>query len=203
MHTVLLVPEYNTKRIANNQCISLYFSAFSLGWKFLHLLSLHLTFLNWPQTAFLLCCVAWSLINTFFLFNLLKVIVLFFPLGSKFCLTLHSTTSSVTSWASFLVQHSLSYSVRHIFDIINVKTSFISLFYLWPRQITVFQKWLPTDLNSLIVSCLRVFYETVFPEVFITFFLLCWFIVCAVCCMTSFIITVFTLHNVIIFSLGL
>merc|ERR1719186_2460490 len=68
-------------------------------------------------------------------------------------------------------------------------------------DITILHKGSTADLDSFVESDLLVFNEAVFPEVFITLFLLLGFIVGGVSGMAPFVIRVITLNNIIILGL--
>jgi len=68
-------------------------------------------------------------------------------------------------------------------------------------DIAILHKRSTADLDSFVESNLLVFNEAVFPEVFITLFLLLGFIVGGVSGVTPFVIRVITLNNIIIFGL--
>jgi len=68
-------------------------------------------------------------------------------------------------------------------------------------DITILHKRSTADLDSFVESDLLIFNEAVFPEVFITFFLLLGFIVGGVSGVAPFVIRVITLNNIIIFGL--
>jgi len=68
-------------------------------------------------------------------------------------------------------------------------------------DIAILHKRSTADLDSFVESDLLVFNEAVFPEVFITLFLLLGFVVGGVCGVAPFVIRVITLNNIIIFGL--
>merc|ERR1712145_19937 len=70
----------------------------------------------------------------------------------------------------------------------------------WPLNITILDKRGSTDLDSLIESNLLIFNKTALSEVFLTLLLLLRLIVCHIGGVTSLVITVVTLDNIIIFS---
>jgi len=68
-------------------------------------------------------------------------------------------------------------------------------------DIAILHKRSTADLDSFVESDLLVFNEAVFPEVFVTLFLLLGFVVGGVCGVAPFVIRVITLNNIIIFGL--
>merc|ERR1712241_892737 len=68
-------------------------------------------------------------------------------------------------------------------------------------DITILDKRLSADLNSLIEGNLLIINETILSEVLFTFFFLLRFIVCDIGGVTSSVIAMVTLNNFIIFSL--
>merc|ERR1712142_49367 len=67
-------------------------------------------------------------------------------------------------------------------------------------NITILDEWGSTDLDSLIESNLLVFDETALSEVLLTLLLLLGLVVCDIGGVTSLVITMVTLNNIIIFS---
>merc|ERR1712058_138020 len=67
-------------------------------------------------------------------------------------------------------------------------------------NITILDQWGSTDLDSLIESNLLVFDETALSEVLLTLLLLLGLVVCDIGGVTSLVITMITLDNIIIFS---
>merc|ERR1719516_319905 len=67
-------------------------------------------------------------------------------------------------------------------------------------KITILDKWSSTDLDSLIESDLLIFDETALSEVLLTLLFLLGLVVCDIGGVTSLVITIVTLDNIIIFS---
>merc|ERR1712142_882638 len=67
-------------------------------------------------------------------------------------------------------------------------------------NITILDKWGSTDLDSLIESDLLIFDETALSEVLLTLLFLLGLVVCDIGGVTSLVITMVTLDNIIIFS---